>query len=150
MTPQTGPELRLDEIEARANAATPGPWTVSEDYSDVVGPEGDQLASYWNPTSETRNGEFIAHARTDVPALVAEIRRLRAELAQYEVLNPQQCPAGEHADWLVDSEYAHACPWCVIEKLRSAAETHVVADDSDDPEHIDDCPGCNTATPRTV
>jgi len=24
-------------------------------------------------------------------------------------------------------------------------ETHVVADDSDDPEHVDDCPGCTTA-----
>lgn len=25
-------------------------------------------------------------------------------------------------------------------------ETHVVADDSDDPEHVDDCPGCDVAT----
>lgn len=24
-------------------------------------------------------------------------------------------------------------------------ETHVVADDSEDPEHVDDCPGCTTA-----
>ena len=24
-------------------------------------------------------------------------------------------------------------------------ETHVVADDSDDPEHVDDCPGCTAA-----
>ena len=26
----------------------------------------------------------------------------------------------------------------------NAEETHVVADDSDDPEHVDDCPGCPT------
>ena len=30
-----------------------------------------------------------------------------------------------------------------------AEETHVVADDSDDPEHVNDCPGCETATPTT-
>lgn len=65
---------QLDEIETRANTASPGPWTVSEDYSDILNPDGDQLASYWNPTAETRNGEFIAHA------LVAEVRRLRARL----------------------------------------------------------------------
>jgi hypothetical protein len=76
-TPLT--DQQLDDIDARAQAATAGPWTVSEDYSDVLGPDGDHLASYWNPTSETRNGEFIAHARQDVPALLAEIRRLKGQ-----------------------------------------------------------------------
>lgn len=75
-------DQQLDEIEARTTAASLGPWTVSEDYSDVLSPDGDQLASYWNPTAETRNGEFIAHAREDVPALLAEVRRLRAEAAE--------------------------------------------------------------------
>ena len=60
----------------------------------------------------------MIRARTNVPALVAEVRRLRAELAPYEMLAPQQCPAGKHAEWLVDSEYAHACPWCRIEELE--------------------------------
>lgn len=27
-------------------------------------------------------------------------------------------------------------------RVRAAEETHVVADDSHDPEHTDDCPGC--------
>ncbi|WP_097930985.1 MULTISPECIES: hypothetical protein [unclassified Streptomyces] len=56
---------------------------------------------------------------------MAEVDRLRAELAQrvkdlepYEALNPQQCPAGQHADWMVDSEYTHACPWCRIAVLE--------------------------------
>ncbi|MFJ6667455.1 hypothetical protein [Streptomyces sp. NPDC091383] len=26
----------------------------------------------------------------------------------------------------------------------TAVEAHIVADDSDDPEHTDDCPGCET------
>jgi hypothetical protein len=50
--------------------------------------------------------------------LLAEVDRLRAELSTYEALNPQQCPKGIHADWLVDSEYTHACPWCRLVELE--------------------------------
>lgn len=32
-------------------------------------------------------------------------------------LTAQTCPARIHPDWAVDSEDAHACPWCEIEKL---------------------------------
>ena len=69
-------DTQLNDIDSRANAATPGPWKRSEDYSDVLAPDGSQLASYWL----TADGEFIAHAPEDVRALLAEIRRLRAEL----------------------------------------------------------------------
>ena len=55
-----------------------------------------------------------------VTDITAEVRRQRAELAALEMLAPQQCPAGLHADWLVDSECAHACPWCQIEAHRLA------------------------------
>lgn len=49
-----------------------------------------------------------------------ERARLRAELDAYEVMNPQQCAAGKHADWLVDSEHTHTCPWCRIAELETA------------------------------
>ena len=52
-------------------------------------------------------------------SMAREIEQLKKELSEYEVLSPQQCPKGVHADWLVDSEYAHACPWCQIEELRA-------------------------------
>ena len=62
---------------------------------------------------------------TRASTLDEQIQRMRkdldaakAELDEYAVLNPQQCPAGKHADWLVDSEYTHACPWCQIEELK--------------------------------
>lgn len=84
MTANPPTEQQLDEITARINAATPGPWTVSEDYTDIVGPDGSQLASYWDPTSETRNGWFIAHARTDVRVLLAELRRARDRVTELE------------------------------------------------------------------
>jgi hypothetical protein len=32
------------------------------------------------------------------------------------------------------------------EAQQPTEETHVVADDSDDPEHVDDCPGCEAFT----
>lgn len=85
MTPE-----ELYAIEVRANAATPGPWTsithptlhhshndvfVENDDSDLIcemvdGKVFDRLAT----------AEFIAHAREDIPALIAEIRRLRRQL----------------------------------------------------------------------
>lgn len=74
---------RLGEIEARANAATEGPWAVrgDEDYGyEVHGQrEASSIPGVWRPTEvcspgEERNAEFIAHARADVPALVAALR----------------------------------------------------------------------------
>ncbi|MEU7771250.1 hypothetical protein AB0C44_07980 [Micromonospora taraxaci] len=69
-------ELDLDAIEARATAATAGPWTTGEDGLVWPPQMGDPVSgSVWLP-----DAEFIAAARTDVPSLVAEVRRLRAEL----------------------------------------------------------------------
>ncbi|MDX3034951.1 hypothetical protein [Streptomyces scabiei] len=95
---------RLDEIETRA--ASLHEYALLAD--EPLQADADQLT-----------GE-------DVPALIAAVRRLHDELAEYEVLNPQQCPTGKHADWLVDSEYAHACPWCEIDRLKAAAVSSVV------------------------
>lgn len=95
--PMTDGELTA--IEARCNAATPGPWTFA--HGGLPGDDGWSLrsdnaaadvvklvAECW-PCSihggqkhreELRfNGDFIAHARTDVPALIDEVKRLRAQ-----------------------------------------------------------------------
>lgn len=85
--------LDLDAIEAREKATTPGPWV--HDETDGIGcdvwtqgetvmggtvhttddgyPRGD-----YNPVEDAL---FIAHAKQDIPALVAEVRRLREVLA---------------------------------------------------------------------
>ncbi|MFS4103821.1 hypothetical protein [Streptomyces sp. PD-S100-1] len=42
--------------------------------------------------------------------------------AGFEEMSPQQCPAGKHANWAVDSEQTHACPWCEAERLRAEWE----------------------------
>ena len=79
-------DQQLNEIEARVAMTTPGPWTTfpeEHDLEDKCNPVGVQvffdgvcaINVPWSP-----NGVFIAHAREDVPALVAEVRRLRAAL----------------------------------------------------------------------
>ncbi|WP_428956137.1 hypothetical protein [Streptomyces sp. cg35] len=102
---------RFDE-EPLDNDPAHTDWTAEEDWAQVHA-----------------DAEFTAHAREDVPALLAELAAVRAErdearteLAKYEPLNPQQCREGKHADWLVDSEFTHACPWCQIEDLKVKAE----------------------------
>lgn len=83
------PDIDLDAIEARANAATAGPW-CTDDWEIFQGTEYEPGISLWigetcRGTSDLEqdraDATFVAHARTDVPALVAEVRRLRAELA---------------------------------------------------------------------
>ena len=73
--------LDLDAIEARAEAATPGPWRQTASrrgYRDVLQtPDtyADRMIAKGCPNADAA---FIAHARTDVPALVAELRAARS------------------------------------------------------------------------
>ncbi len=94
--------LDLDAIEARANATPESPWTVELDVFDrdttlevSVGNKyvdficrlptvfkndlSGEAATNAKASNEWKVGEFIAHAREDVPALCAEVRRLTAE-----------------------------------------------------------------------
>lgn len=70
---------RLAQIAARADATTDGPWGVDgaahpgPDDSLVVYPlEDGGAVAYVQPLHA--DAEFIAHARADVPALVAALR----------------------------------------------------------------------------
>lgn len=72
----------LEEIEARFNVATAGPWLDKNCGNDCCvwitsgeDPEG-QLAGI----DSIANAEFMAHARTDVPALIALARQQNAKL----------------------------------------------------------------------
>ncbi len=77
--------LDLDAIKKRCDAATEGPWIEREDNDEPA------WRVVWSPfpldvcsvcphmTHVEPNAAFIAHARTDVPALVARVRELEAE-----------------------------------------------------------------------
>lgn len=78
--------LDLDAIEARATAATPGAWAYDQIpetgecrviWDGNGAAERDSVYAITSGGSLACNAEFIAHAREDVPALIAEVRRLR-------------------------------------------------------------------------
>lgn len=70
---------QLSEIEQRVNAATPGSWAG---YPSMVSISASHALSVFmrdnaDPLQVERDNVFIAAARSDVPALVAEVRRLK-------------------------------------------------------------------------
>jgi hypothetical protein len=85
--PQPLDDTRLAEIAARVEAASKGPWKVCEDYSDVLDGDGHQIISHFHDP----DGQFTAHARQDVPALLAEVERLKARVAELEAQQPTLC-----------------------------------------------------------
>lgn len=83
-------DAELQVIEARANAATLGPWVAFP--TEVYMPNSLMLASHVLVGHNVKKGIvskgviqstciFIAHARDDVPALIAEVRAAQDELA---------------------------------------------------------------------
>lgn len=88
-------DQELQAIEERANAATPGPWKANESHYDfaVFAPHpsesGNTLIAQIDggiSTDSERDADFIAAAREDVPALIAEVRDLRAKLDAVPVM----------------------------------------------------------------
>jgi hypothetical protein len=85
---------RLDQIEQRANAATLGPWFGKShvaNLADVISNEGPIASvSRWTnglagSDEENRaNLEFIAAARSDLPALVKALRRAIETIRRYQ------------------------------------------------------------------
>lgn len=89
MSEHTPPsDADLQAIEERANAATPGPWETDSGgccvYEAAFSTRDDTVL--YGPVAQvaisadgTRaDATFIAHAQSDVPRLIAEIRRLRS------------------------------------------------------------------------
>jgi len=88
---------RLAEIRERCEAATPEPWVIRQ-----CGETGELFVAYrWDDGEdsglfnmcqdiEKTDATFIAHAREDVPALLAEIDRLRARERKYNLMLLEQ------------------------------------------------------------
>lgn len=94
-------DRKLAEIAGRADAAASGPWVKDEMKFVVSDPprisvedfQAYEIASMIGPTDYARaNADFIAHARTDVPALlclVAVLREQRDNLVVAAAAGPQ-------------------------------------------------------------
>lgn len=106
-------EDELVQIEQRAGAATAGPWHLAM-HCDEHGEDATR-ANVEAGAVDVANGvlnddaAFIAHARGDVPALVAEVRRLRGLVQSAEWKNCDGNVSG----------CSSACPWCEAEYVRA-------------------------------
>lgn len=87
-------QLDLEAIKAYCAKATPGSWVVTggeienpHTYATVIGQE-DRGSNAWHADMRLiladTDADFIAHARTDLPALVAEVERLREDRDSWE------------------------------------------------------------------
>lgn len=85
---------RLSQIEAEADAATPGPWRrqVSacdhEDDTHTAIKGGGGLLS--DCIEREEDATFIANARQNIPDLIAEVRRLQAFCAPTNGVDPAE------------------------------------------------------------
>lgn len=76
----------LKAIRERANHAGGGPWKISQHI------DGSWLIRHYaggmvaDAGFSNANADFIAHSRTDIPALLAEIERLKAENAELQII----------------------------------------------------------------
>lgn len=89
MTPE-----QLAKIKARADAATEGPWVefcgdisqqIPHEETGVldVYPGSEDICTHEDGVLRVEDIDFIAHARTDIPALVAEVERLQEEVGRW-------------------------------------------------------------------
>ena len=113
---------QLQAIETRIDMSTMGPWfgNSNDDHMDWV-----ETISGWVictlPYSQTitpriANRDFIAHARSDVPALLAEVRRQKKKvvwLTRQFTIDNYICPPGVNsADKCYKKSDASLCAQC--------------------------------------
>ncbi len=97
----------LARLRALCEAATPGPWEVAGNlqtkvFDEVVAPHRTGNPEWCEGVADCDTGEedaeFIATARTAVPALIAEVERLTAELDRLmEGSDPSTAVPGQQA-----------------------------------------------------
>ena len=130
---------RLDKIEARTNAATEGPWEWDGESNEpwpagdnslrsVSGAKDDLVLYAWGydaygiEAARDADAEFIAHARTDVPWLLEQVKlrdkALEAVLEMHELAQPITAAFGTQEG----GDYCRTCvedwPCPTVETIR--------------------------------
>ncbi|NUS14539.1 MAG: hypothetical protein HOY69_24595 [Streptomyces sp.] len=135
--------LDLDAIQARCDAATPGPWHVEDDKRDLnrwVTDKSGYLEinfGYLNNGTQA-DARFVAHARTDVEQLTARVRELEAEnLRLRTAWHSAKTRASNARERLDIAEHGRDCAGETIEQLQATLDLmprcnapHPVADDA--------------------
>lgn len=99
-----------EAARARCAMATEGPWAPWLDWVDGV--DVNPVAYVYTPEDRA----FIAHARADIPALLDEIERLRAESARRMV-------------WLETEQRAHQQTHAALVDMTEHAAHPEITDD---------------------
>lgn len=156
--------LDLDQIEAVIrNAATLGadiaPETAAAMAAEIRRLRADaaaELLPTWEAVYEPGNVSdyLIGYTNDEAPAKAAAEAWLRSQKDEVGRLEWEPwgtvtaMPDGYDA-WFELVEHHDdgipTGPGLIVRRRTPAEETHVVADDSSNPEHIDDCPGCDPA-----
>jgi hypothetical protein len=135
----------LAAIEARANAATPGPWRFPYGRREcrVIDDGGRYIAETGLPglNGADDDAEFIAHARTDVDALVAAVRERDTQIEGYQRVHgpctcgpwhpdmdgpKETCPQHGRSveDWIARADQMQAERDQARDSLAERADTH--------------------------
>lgn len=87
---------QLNAIKERAEKAIPGPWYHNR-HNEITTPNGARLSQ----TVTGIDAEFIAHVREDIPALVAEVERLKDENSSLKRSLEYIAPRKSNPDWTI-------------------------------------------------
>ena len=139
-------QAKLQEIRARADAATEGKWERANKSVRVEGEYGDSAPTGYDGgicnclgiraglniskqinAQAKRNAEFIAHARQDIPFLLGLIESLQRETVSCEVIKFAR--AGEKSDKMFSAHIFPEEQTFTVEVRAYNGETHHVAGD---------------------
>lgn len=87
---------QLNAIKERAAKATPGPWKYNR-HNEILTSNGARLAQ----TVTGLDAEFITSCRQDIPALVAEVERLKDENNSLKRSLEYIAPRKNNPDWTI-------------------------------------------------
>ncbi|MET9923455.1 MULTISPECIES: hypothetical protein [Streptomyces] len=129
---------REQEIRAREQAATPGPW--QSDGAEIYGTLGGVLMiDLWvgetldieNQARSDADAAFMADARSAVPELLAEVARLRARVAELEA-QPSRAvtlrEASESVASMAYSRYSEGAKTTLLEASQMLADNAAEAE----------------------
>lgn len=80
---------RLQEIRARLDAATPGPWEWREwscGDEAITGPDNTGFVVNVDETTPHADADLIAHAPADIAWLLEKVEELTKRVRMYEVV----------------------------------------------------------------
>ena len=128
---------RLDEIAARADAATDGPWEPKRiEFRDTAGhtvKRGDLVVAFvgyesHEPLRVPVDAAFIAAARADVPALVAALRDVLALHAPMSWSEAEPTSGEMDEDYSLTHPLPPFCRECTDDEYVGAIEHGDVID----------------------